>query len=281
LAYDEHHEILAFSSSRAACSGLPSVCRHDLRPHQRHKWQTYSHAVIWTEASDQRLRTGADGAFALSTIPLNQVCDVLLDINVGTQPRVIAEFELLDGDGLNLGALSVQSVARNLLAAHIVGPVTVAHTRGAPQAIAAPAIGLDGIHLIRADGERFFQPQIKDPFPPHTNEQTGYGSPQLSADRTIVGWMKETYCCTSYPVSLAVIVWRPGSRPHVLTGDGRAIFAWSFVAGGKQVAFRQDALHGEPFPNFELRDAKTEQLVNRWRGPLTSKAPGWAAGLQR
>ena len=88
-------------------------------------------------------------------------------------------------------------------------------------------------------------------------EQVGGRSPIFSDDRKAVGWLVDSdFCCTSYPIQLMLVVYTPGKPLHHFMGDGRAIFRWGFVDGGKRVAFYQDFLHGTAGPHYELHDVR-------------------------
>ena len=100
----------------------------------------------------------------------------------------------------------------------------------------------------------------------------------ISDDDRAVGWLADSdFCCTSYPISLALVIYRPGKSLRQFTGDGRAIFDWHFLAGGRQVAFYQDFPHGTPAPPYELHDVETGNLLGKWDGALTNP-PKWTRG---
>jgi hypothetical protein len=133
--------------------------------------------------------------------------------------------------------------------------------------------GADGATVIHEDGNVVRQPKEK--------EQVGCSSPKISADKKIDGWLVDSdFCCTSYPLQFMLVVYRPGKPLRHFTGDGRAIFGWNFVAGGKQVAFFQSYPHGDLVPHYELRDVPTERLIRKWDGD-SPKAPSWTGGLGR
>ena len=55
---------------------------------------------------------------------------------------------------------------------------------------------------------------------------------------------------------------------------------WHFEAGGKQVAFSTNTVHGDLAPQYELRDTRTGRLISSSDGHLTGKSPAWAGRLK-
>jgi hypothetical protein len=102
----------------------------------------------------------------------------------------------------------------------------------------------------------------------------------ISANMMAVGWLADyDNCCTSYSLSLGLVVYTPRKPPRAYKGDGRAIFGWHFVAGGKQFAFFQEFPHGNLVPHYELRDVTTGRLIDKWDEGDMTKLPGWTSGL--
>jgi hypothetical protein len=137
-----------------------------------------------------------------------------------------------------------------------------------------PAIYVSGgvIHVIEADG--------KDVPVPKKKEQVGVSSIVFSDDHRAAGWLVASdFCCTSYPISPTLVVYRSGKPLRRIEGD-RTIFDWKFLAGGRQVAFYTGFLHGTPAQHYELRDVETGRVLGKWDGELTPKAPGWTRGMR-
>lgn len=126
------------------------------------------------------------------------------------------------------------------------------------------------VHVILADGKEFQPPKEKD--------QVSADSPTISEDGHAAGWLiDEDVCCQSYPLSMKLIIYRPGKPLLGFDGDGRGIFGWHFVKAGKQFAFFQSFAHGEPMPHYELHEVETGRLLEQWNdgdGP-ESKEPEW------
>jgi hypothetical protein len=118
-------------------------------------------------------------------------------------------------------------------------------------------------------------------------KQVGYEHIQISTDRQAVGWVALfPNCCTSYPIPLALVVYSDGMK-RSYTGNDLPVWRWRFMAGGSQVAFRQEAVHGGLGVNYELRDVRTGDLVVQYSpavGPdnqplRTQQVPDWVVAL--
>lgn len=55
---------------------------------------------------------------------------------------------------------------------------------------------------------------------------------------------------------------------------------WHFEAGGKQVAFSTNTVHGDLALQYELWDTHTGRLLDKWDGKLTDEAPSWTRRLR-
>ena len=75
---------------------------------------------------------------------------------------------------------------------------------------------------------------------------------------------------------------------RTFTGNKLPVWQWRFEAGGRQVAFRQETVHGGLGVHYELRDVATGRLVaeydpapdpdNKQHAALT-EVPKWVADL--
>jgi hypothetical protein len=228
-------------------------------------------------------RTDQDGFFSFPSVCPYRLCDLTIaaDAEFGT---VLGQLEVVDGEGVDIGNLILDSSIKLGSIGHLVGPVTITPFRSAvdskvalpvakAQSSAAIFVGADGMNIVHNDGEVFKTPKEK--------EQVGCRSPRISEDRSAVGWLVDSdFCCASYPLPFLLVVYRPGKPMRRFQGDGRAIFGWNFVAGGKQVAFYQSFPHGDLRTHYELRDVETERLIGKWDEDSTSKMPGWVRGLE-
>jgi len=243
-----------------------------------------------------KTETDEGGRFTFPAVRPNQQYDIYIP-EPGVQPnyRLVARIEVEEGWDVDFGDIAEQPSTHNLQGPHspldfplgeLHGPVTVANSISSSDSnpssvqsaktlyIAAIFIGSDGlVSIVQSDG-KLVQPSKE-------KEQVGGRSPMFSDDRKAVGWLVDSdFCCTSYPIQLMLVVYTPGKPLRHFTGDGRAIFRWGFVDGGKRVAFYQDFLHGTPGPHYELHDVESERLIEKWDGDLTPRAPAWTRGLQ-
>jgi hypothetical protein len=95
--------------------------------------------------------------------------------------------------------------------------------------------------------------------------QVGFDRIQISANGLAVGWLAlYPNCCTSYPIPLALVVYSNGMQRSYV-GNGLPVWQWRFMAGGTQIAFRQETVHGGMGVNYELRDVLTGKLVAEYQ----------------
>ncbi len=90
--------------------------------------------------------------------------------------------------------------------------------------------------------------------------QVGFDKAAISPDGRSVGWSAlYPNCCTSYPIPLKLVIYASG---RVRTfAEGLPVWQWCFVAGGKQVAFFQETVHGGRGTRHELREVVTGRLI--------------------
>jgi hypothetical protein len=128
-------------------------------------------------------------------------------------------------------------------------------------------------HIVQGDSQDVKVPKEKG--------EVDSSPPVIADDKQSAGWLVyyENNCCTSYPVPLTLVIYRPAS-PLLRLGGGMMLCAWRFVAAGKQVAFYTNTVHGDRAPHYELHDVRTGRLVEKLDGPLDEKSPGWTDGLE-
>lgn len=115
--------------------------------------------------------------------------------------------------------------------------------------------------------------------------QSGASEVKLAGDGT-VGWFADY----SNPdpnrswemLAGTLVIWRDGRVLHRFQ-TAQVFYSWSFVEGGKSVAFHTGPLHGEQSSHCELHDAVTGKLLAAWHGDLEDKknAPIWTHSLGR
>ena len=97
---------------------------------------------------------------------------------------------------------------------------------------------------------------------PKEGEQQSFGVPVMSDDRTAVG--AQAYyanCCTSYDIPLQLVVHANG-KLHRFTGNSLPIFQWHFADAGTRVAFGQEPVHFGCEVHYELREIRSERLID-------------------
>lgn len=119
--------------------------------------------------------------------------------------------------------------------------------------------------------------------PKKDKDQTSFVDAQISPDGRAVGWLAMyPNCCTSYPLALKLVVLLNGEE-RTYTGSGLQISRWCFWAGGKQVAFEQETVHGGMGVRYELRDVATGELVDKYdpdaNPDAITKPPKWVVVL--
>jgi hypothetical protein len=171
---------------------------------------------------------------------------------------------------LSLGNIVFETGAHDHPGGRVVGPIAV-EAIGAPAKmphVAAVFCGSTGATVIHGDGKVVAVPLLTD--------QVGCGATRIAYNGGAVGWLAQSdFCCTSYSIGLALVVYRPGKPIRQFTGDGRAIFEWRFLAGEKHVGFYQDFLHGTLSSHYESRDIETGRLVAEWNSDSPGKRPVW------
>jgi hypothetical protein len=108
-------------------------------------------------------------------------------------------------------------------------------------------------------------------------DQVGFDQIAISPTGQSVGWVVlEPNCCTSYPIPLQLVIYSDGAR-RTFTGLGLPIWHWRFTAGGRQVAFHQETVHGGLGTHYELRDVDSGRLIAQHTpkaGPDNQILPG-------
>ena len=101
-------------------------------------------------------------------------------------------------------------------------------------------------------------------------------SVSVADDHRTFGWsMQVENCCTSYPISVAVIVMTDG-KATVVRSD-QMVWQWHFVDHGNRFAVLSGPVHGDA-TEADLYDVHTGQKLTTWRG--SGHAPEWAGGWE-
>ncbi len=118
-------------------------------------------------------------------------------------------------------------------------------------------------------------------------KQVSFEQIKLSNDHLSVGWL-EMYpnCCTSYPIPLRLHVYS-NQKEYTFTGVELPIWQWDFSSNSQFVAFHQETVHGGLASHFELREIKTNKIIESFdpevdkddRPVENQKLPEWAKQL--
>jgi hypothetical protein len=101
----------------------------------------------------------------------------------------------------------------------------------------------------------------RDVLVPLGKDQTSFREPVISNDRRAVGASAEyPNCCTSYDIPLELVIYADGKTHRF--GSGLPIFQWHFADSGTQVAFGQEPVHFACSIHYELRDVRSERLLD-------------------
>jgi hypothetical protein len=118
--------------------------------------------------------------------------------------------------------------------------------------------------------------------PEKQTEQVGFDAPAISADGGTVGWLALfPNCCTSYPIPLALVIYRDGKVARRFKGNGMPVWTWRFEADGRQVAFEQETVHGHLGVHYELHAVDSGKLLATYDGDPAADAPKWVRDVTR
>ena len=175
-----------------------------------------------------------------------------------------------------------------MIAAGSVSLATAQGRRG--EVYASATIGNDGdLHITTTNGREIVVSKSDDK-PSVETQQPYFEKPVLSSARRAVG-SRVFYpnCCTSYEIPLTLVVYADG-RTHRFTGSNLPIFLWHFADDGATVAFRQEPVHFGCSVHYELREIRSERLVEsvdvpepcgQDPNPQPVKVPEWVTRLEQ
>ena len=263
-----------------------------------------NHAPIaYTGITFRNLRRGTRDDFGLATdgtgaFSFDAEAGADYDVSLQAAPISLGELEVAGGYDVSMGTIlleffsenkailrseisvkiaSSQALSPKQRPTHSTDSATIEAIYLSPSRAASNSWPTSRVHIFLSDGKEIQPPMLK--------EQISVSSPQISKDGVAVGWLADyENCCTSYPLSLGLILYRPGKSNCVFAGDGRAIFDWRFLASGKQVVFYQDFPHGTSYAHYELHDVATCRLLDHYDNgdndpDDSSKSPAWVNEL--
>jgi len=118
-------------------------------------------------------------------------------------------------------------------------------------------------------------------------EQVDCDQIAISSDGRSVGWLaRYPNGSTSYPIPLKLVVYSRG-KLRTYSGSELPVWQWHFTAGGKQIAFEQETVHGGRGVHYELRDVTSGRLISEY-SPMVGldnqpqpneKPPAWVLEL--
>jgi hypothetical protein len=117
--------------------------------------------------------------------------------------------------------------------------------------------------------------------------QVAFDMVRISPDSRSVGWLAlYPNGGTSYPIPRKLIIYS-NARARIFTGTGLSIFKWQFRESGRQIAFRQETVHGGLNIHYELRDVTSERLLAKYDPPYdrdnrllpARNVPSWVVEL--
>src|SRR5262245_7754567 len=135
------------------------------------------------------------------------------------------------------------------------------------------------LRVVTGDGRSIVLP--KEP------EQVDFDQIAISSDGRSVGWLaRYPNGSTSYPIPLKLVVYSAG-KLRTYTGNALPVWQWHFTAGGKQIAFEQETVHGGRGVHYELHEVVSGRLIAEYSpivGPdgqpePNQKAPEWVLEL--
>ncbi len=113
---------------------------------------------------------------------------------------------------------------------------------------------------------------------PKADRQVGVESIQTAGK--YVGWLVDYDVPDVGTFAGTLIVWKDGRVVRRFEAE-QAFSSWSFVEGGKQVAYHSGPMHGEQKSHCELHSVADGGLLTQWDGDLqSSRRPAWTSGLK-
>lgn len=111
---------------------------------------------------------------------------------------------------------------------------------------------------------------------PSKPRQVGCTDMLVADDHHTFGWsMQVENCCTSYPISVAVIAMKDG-KTTIFQSD-QMIWQWHFIDHGNRIAVLTGPVHGTA-TEAALYDVLTGKSLAKWEG--LGSVPEWAGGWE-
>jgi hypothetical protein len=131
----------------------------------------------------------------------------------------------------------------------------------------------EAVHISYSEGNEFTAPKIKD--------QVSFGRPLVAKNGQTVGWLAMfPNCCTSYPIPMALVIYRDGKVLRSLAPQ-MPIWHWRFLGDGDRVACSTDVVHGgtELSVDYWLYEVSSGKLLASWSAREAKEQPEWVGLL--
>lgn len=131
------------------------------------------------------------------------------------------------------------------------------------------------VHIISKGGQEWTVPSEQG--------QEGVENVQVADDGSTVGWLVDKFdsCCVSYAIPAELVVWRDGTVIRRFDHLGQAVFGWTFLRSGAELAFHQAPLHGDEIYDCTRVDVRTGKVLEEWWMGKTKSAPAWVKLLDQ
>ncbi len=130
------------------------------------------------------------------------------------------------------------------------------------------------MHIVTADDQ--------DETVPPEKGQDGIENVRVAEDGHTAGWLVNLWasCCVSYSIPVRMVLWRDGGVIRRIDSH-QAIFGWTFLRGGKEVAFHTAPLHGSEVYDCSRVDVQTGRELGEWSMTQKTPAPDWVYLLDK
>jgi hypothetical protein len=162
-----------------------------------------------------------------------------------------------------------KTCARHLIRILVASMMLLVVINARAQTVERAYCGEDGkAHVTYAD-------HSSKTIPPEA-QQIGCTDIAIADDHRTFAWsMQVENCCTSYPISVAVIAMRDG-KTTVLRSD-QMVWQWHFMDNGNRIAILSGPVHGTA-TEADLYDVPTGKKLATWEG--SGGVPEWAGGWE-
>lgn len=158
---------------------------------------------------------------------------------------------------------------RRLLLTAVIAAFAVASGLAQDILLKDAYVGADKrVHLVTASGRHETVPAEKG--------QDGVENVDIAKDGRTAGWLVDQWssCCVSYSVPTELVIWRNGRAIRRIESR-QAIFGWTFLNDGKEVAYHVAPLHGDEIYECYRVEVRTGRELEHWSMMSKTPAPFW------